>query len=264
VSEPISPELVLVDPELARAERARLLALEYIETTPPPIEPAQTDQASAAHVRALEAQLAALRVHVRELKGEVSALEASHVPQTGSRDIRKRFASAILPISLIANVIFIAVAVAESRSVEPSSVPPASIATTEPDAGAPSAAGDRTARVRLPSGATAPSKPGRSQKRRGTRPSSARWHLTSGEVERRVLALVVQSPKGKLPPSLIDPRTGLAKNGLQAQCRLSGGPRTFRCLVRPTDHTAAEGLHVRYRVDYAGRATLTWYRYRRG
>jgi hypothetical protein len=78
-----------------------------------------------------------------------------------------------------------------------------------------------------------------------------------------VLEEAVQSPRGKLPPSLIDPVTGLAKNGLQAVCRRTS-PRSFLCLVRPARHRPSEGVRVRYRIGAGGRAALTWYAYRRG
>lgn len=53
-------------------------------------------------------------------------------------------------------------------------------------------------------------------------------------VERKVLALVVRSPAGKLPPALIDRQTGLAMNNLQAVCRL--GKASSFCVVRPAQH----------------------------
>jgi hypothetical protein len=63
---------------------------------------------------------------------------------------------------------------------------------------------------------------------------------------------------------LIDPRTGLAKNNLQAVCRHNGEPDSFLCLVRPLRHKPGEGLYVRYRQTRNGRARITWYRYRSG
>jgi hypothetical protein len=79
----------------------------------------------------------------------------------------------------------------------------------------------------------------------------------SAVIERKVLAQIVQAPGGKLPRALIDTATGLAKNGLQAVCRQSGGG--YLCIVRPTQHRAGEGLRVRYRGG-----VFTWYRYRLG
>src|SRR5437588_268353 len=80
-------------------------------------------------------------------------------------------------------------------------------------------------------------------------------------VEQRILALVVQSPTGKLPPTLVDQRTGLAKNNLQAVCN-SAPPSSFLCLVRPARHRPGEGLYVLYRPSRDGRASIAWYPYR--
>jgi hypothetical protein len=83
-----------------------------------------------------------------------------------------------------------------------------------------------------------------------------------GVVERKILALVVQTPS-RLPAALIDKRTGLAKNNLQAVCRpaSSGG---YLCVVRPASHKPGEGLYVRYRVGADGRTSFTWSSYRPG
>jgi hypothetical protein len=76
-------------------------------------------------------------------------------------------------------------------------------------------------------------------------------------VERELLDLVVQSPSTRLPAKLVDPRTGLARNNLQAICHPVGS--RYACLVRPALHRPGEGLVVRY-----GPNGFTWYRYRRG
>jgi hypothetical protein len=83
-----------------------------------------------------------------------------------------------------------------------------------------------------------------------------------GVVERKILALVIQTPS-RLPAALIDKRTGLAKNNLQAVCRRAsaGG---YLCVVRPASHKPGEGLYVRYRVGADGRTSFTWSSYRPG
>ena len=267
MSEPISPELVLVDPKLARAERARLLALDYNETAPD-IDRALPDPTSAAHVRALEAQLAALRVQLRELEGDVHTLEAqvpATMEQPASGWLRKRVASVVLPMSLIVNVILIAVAFAESRVDEPNLAPTSPRTTTSqasslrprhasvPKSHKPKAPSRRAVARAHKTPSTKRAQPGRAVTR----------SVTAGAVERKVLALVIQSPAGKLPSKLIDAKTGLAKNGLQAICRRSAA-RAFACVVRPTHHRPGEGLFVRYRVGGKGRRSFTWHPYRNG
>lgn len=95
-----------------------------------------------------------------------------------------------------------------------------------------------------------------------TRPSTVLGE-TRAMAERKVLALVVQAPAGKLPPALIDRQTGLAKNNLQAICRVNEAS-SFLCVVRPLQHGPKEGLRVRYRPTRNGRGVFTWYRYRDG
>jgi hypothetical protein len=261
--EPISPELVLVDPELGRAERARLRASDRrhagadVETSRPQAEPELSAHPPSLQVRALEAQVRVLEVHVRALEDQVESLESQRPrPASGGwrgalEWPRKRLAPMLLPISLFANAILIAVAVAETRLESPS----VSIGTTS----------ERQA-IPLPRPVTKPhvtSKPPQRGHGSRARRRSAVVRVSAGAVERKVLRIVVQSPAGKLPPALIDPKTGLAKNGLQAVCRLSGG-RSFLCIVRPTRHRPAEGLHVRYRPGRTGQSAFTWYRYRTG
>jgi hypothetical protein len=261
--EPISPELVLVDPELGRVERARLRASDRlhavadVETGRPPAEAELPAQPPALQVRALEAQVRVLEVHVRALEDQVEALESQRPrPASGGwrgalEWPRKRVAPMLLPISLFANAILIAVAVAETRIESPS----VAVDTTSQRQAIP-----------LPRPATNPrvtSKPSPRGDGSRARRRSAAVRVTVGAVERKVLRTVVQSPAGKLPPALIDPKTGLARNNLQAVCRVSGA-RSFLCIVRPTRHRRTEGLYVRYRPRRAGLGAFTWYRYRSG
>jgi alpha-beta hydrolase superfamily lysophospholipase len=77
-------------------------------------------------------------------------------------------------------------------------------------------------------------------------------------IEQQLLQRVVQSPDAHLPRALVDPRTGLALNNLQAVCR-SGSKGRYLCILRPSVHKPGEGLYVRY-----GPGGFTWGRYRRG
>lgn len=64
--------------------------------------------------------------------------------------------------------------------------------------------------------------------------------------ERALLAAVVESPQGRLPRTLINPRTGLARNNLQAVCRPEPGSRAFVCVVQRAGKTPRPLLDVRY------------------
>jgi hypothetical protein len=95
-------------------------------------------------------------------------------------------------------------------------------------------------------------------------PNAPARHPRNPALERKLLNLIIQSPAGKLPRTLIDSKTGLAKNGLQAVCRRASG-RSFLCVVQPARHKPGEGLYVRYRVNRKGNGgRFTWSRYRLG
>jgi hypothetical protein len=284
VLEPISPELVLVDPELARTERTRLLERAQVEAAEPP--------------------------RLRLLPGE--APPPPHAPparsgqQAAHERFGKRVAQVVLVLSLIMNGVLIAVVVSRggaeqaaptpaanemstSIPVAPSTRrrPPATKARSHPARGSPAkttatvtVATTRVVRTPGQPSNTLRSRPrpsagstrtsAQSTPRSGTSvtPRSAVPIDTTAEVEQRVLALIVQSPAGKLPPALIDSETGLAKNNLQAVChrsQLPSGERpAFGCAVRPAQHKPNEGLFVRYQPARNGRDVLTWYRYRSG
>ena len=277
MSEPISPELVLADPELARAERARLLERDRLQGLAELAARSRLErqaESRAAHVRALEAQVITLRGRVRTLEGEVFALEAevsAHREAQPSGAVRRRVVSVVLPISLIANAILIAVAIAASRTDQRSTAPPTAADTKRLELGrvapTPSAGKSRRSklRTRRAKKAATPKKKAATPKKKSAPPAgrhrTAAIAPTVGAVERKVLAVAVQSPTGKLPPRLINRKTGLAKNGLQAICRRST-LRSFLCIVRPPQHRPSEGVAVRYRVTRDGRGVLTWYRYR--
>jgi hypothetical protein len=150
----------------------------------------------------------------------------------------------LLPLSLALNAILIAFAVSDATtSSEPAPAPP-------------------------PLNVTLPGKAGGQQAKGGANPTAATRaarHPRNPALERKLLTTIVQSPAGKLPRGLIDSKTGLAKNGLQAVCRRETGRRTFLCVVQPPKHKPGEGLYVRYRLNRKGKGgSFTWYRYRNG
>lgn len=243
--EPISPELVLVDPDLARVARARL----------PERETAAPDHATTGRP-------------VRPLRqGPEPAAQVPQAPRVESPFLeqrpRRRVAPVLLTISLMANAILIAVAVAGARDNDGTLTLAGAFRTTTIRAG-PSGPSGRSSMTEREASAKKRAVAPRPVRSNQPKSSSKVLRETSGEVERKILNLVIQSPSGKLPPALIDAKTGLAKNGLQAVCTLSGAPRSFLCLVRPAQHKAAEGLYVRYRAGRGGAGVFTWYRYRDG
>ena len=257
VQEPISPELVLVDPELRRELLAQQLGELLLETLPEPApRPTRTEQAPSPVVPALPLSLPVTPMPLSVvLQGPGQAAARSRR--------RRRLSPALLSVSLAVNVIVIALSVSDARIAQTSPSSPLAIdrpaphqlapPTTEPPstkkATRPSAGTTRTTRK------SKPGTPKRAATVRG---------VTRGKVEQKVLNTVIQSPAEKLPRALIDSRTGLAKNGLQAHCRRETGS-SFWCAVRPARHKPGEGLYVRYRLNHKGTGgVFTWYPYRNG
>jgi len=230
--EVLSPELVLVDPELRHRVLAELVQNDALEALaarparayPPPPRPA------AEPLRAPSVE--------HRPTPEASRRRASRWPKA----LRT---PAVLP-GLVGLSIFVALGVSEARVSEPTFA-------TGPTATAPLAP--------LPKAKSRPRakfQPGKRPARR----SRAVTRRSSAAVERDLLARIVRSPAGKIPRALIDPATGLAKNNLQASCRRAAAPGTFVCEVRPLVHKAGEGLTVRYRQIGRRPAEVSWGRYR--
>lgn len=200
--EPISPELALIDPELARNHLAEL-------------------------ERAAEGRAA---------RESVPDPPAASEPRRG-RQVRaspwKAAVGLAVALSLGLNGFFLAVVVAHDRPAPAAQQPAAAVGVLAPPAVPDvSAAG------------TAPVRPG-------------------AAVEQRILSLLVSSPRTRLPAALIDPATGLPKDGLQAVCR-DGPADSQLCLVRPARHRPGEGISVRYTPTPDGRGSFTWSPYRSG
>jgi hypothetical protein len=241
--EPISPELVLVDPELARVARARLPEI--------PLRSAPADVKTSTSV--VEPSPPVMAVEVRPQLPPASVREPRH----------RSLSPVLLLISVFVNIVLISLAVSDARVDQPastSSVPLRAIPQEAPVV-PPTTPRRRSRAAKAPEAGRSASPQGRNRPTKGARAEAVRE--TTGAVERKLLAVVVQSPTGKLPRRLIDEKTGLAKNGLQATCRLSA-TRTFVCVVRPTRHKPREGLYVRYRPGQKGRGVFTWYPYRSG
>jgi hypothetical protein len=254
VLEPISPELVLVDPELGGEVRARLLLDLQLEALAEPL-PKRVEAGEPGPPRKRAAAM--------------PLSEALHRPGTiVSKPRKRRLAPALLSVSLALNVILIALSVSDARVARTSPSPPLAIDTTAPNQLAPAVTAptpsstkksQRRARTAKPA-ATVPVQ----KTKQGARRPSARAREMRGKVEQRVLNTVIQSPAGKLPRALIDSTTGLAKNGLQAYCGRENRSPSFLCVVRPARHKPREGLYVRYWPTRKGPSVFTWYPYRSG
>jgi hypothetical protein len=226
VPEPISPELVLVDPVLARRERARLeenarlqdlfdvgSLRRAVETQPPPVEETVPRRATWRDAAAYS---------------------------------RRRLVPAALMCSLLANGLFVAHVLAR-KGEEATQVAVRMVTLTESAATTPTTS-DAQSRGRESSVAPKVSK--------STPPA------TKGAVERQVVSLILTAPARKLPRNFIDPATGLVKNNVQVVCT-KAKQRSFLCAVRLSRSNVSKAIYVRYRTAKTGRGVFKWYGYRR-
>jgi hypothetical protein len=243
--EPISPELVLVDPELARAERARL-----------------DERARLAELALLDERRSGNTV---EALAEARAPEAAANARTRPVEARVLLAPTLLALGLFVSGVVGAVLLVGNRHTSTQR---------------PRVAGDATAiqtKNRPTIRSNASTEAGRAEELRTTKaavaartrsvvlpaPKSRRRAVrrsTSAVVAGRVLSLVLRSPRSKLPKRLIDPATGLAKTNLQAVCRALQNDGAFLCVLSVPLGGRRQELRVLYRPGSDGRGTLTWYR----
>jgi hypothetical protein len=256
VLEPISPELVLVDPELRRKVLAQLLESLLLEALPEPApRRSQTDPAP----RPVEPAERLPRRPASPMPLSEVLRRPGYVAAKPRR--KRRLAPALLPVSIAVNVIVIALSVSDARIARTSPSSPLAIDPPTPSQLAPPTTKPPTKKAQRPA-ATTQTRTARKSKP-GAPKRSATVRETRGKVEQKVLNTVIQSPAGKLPRALIDSRTGLAKSNLQAVCRLRSGAG-FLCLVRPAQHRTGEGLYVAYKPGKNGKGTFKWYSYRSG
>jgi hypothetical protein len=261
--EPISPELVLVDPELGARVRAS------------PVEDARPYAPDVTRVLTGAAELTA-----RQPVTANGAVPTDACP--GHSSAFKRLGGALLGVSLIVSGFVVAYGVSGSDS-ELSVLVPADVGATVPAAGGGSrrasartldrqrraSVATTTARERSvakprrgPDSSAKRNTPAAPKRRKRAAAVAAAARERSAVVERKLLSVIVQSPTGKLPPALIDKRTGLAKNNLQAVCTRSNDSRSFLCVVRSALQPRAGPVYAFYRPTQKGRGSFMWYRSR--
>jgi hypothetical protein len=234
--EPVSPELVLVDPELARRERARL-----------------EERAELAAI----ANVAALR-RVVEREASPSAAAAPREPEWRSvaEFSRRRLLPAALMLSLFANGLVVAnLVTGVGRGASSQDLAAVRVVTLAQ--GSATSPTTSVASVRRETSAASVSQPAITPE-----PSSLRGGAKAA-VERRLASLIISAPVRRFPRLFVDPSTGLVKNNVQVVCRRRT-PRSFLCVVRLPNRPPNEGLYVRYRRGRNGRGAFTWYGYTPG
>jgi hypothetical protein len=233
--EPVSPELVLVDPDLARRERARLEERAYLEAV-------VAESRRAVETASSTVDVAALRLAVETSSPPVDEmLEEEERWRHVVTFARKRLLPAALLCSLLVNGFLAAQLVGRKGGETATPVAVRMLTSTDELPTAPSTT------------AVAPSTPARTAKSATAKTS----------VERKLVSLIVAAPARKLPPRFVDPTTGLVKNNVQVVCR-PRPRRSFLCAVRVAGDGPAQGIYVRYRMRSDGHAVFKWYGDRTG
>jgi len=224
--EPVSPELVLIDPELARRERARLEEKAYLQSV---------------------LDVAALRRAAESQPPVAEPVRRRGQWRDASTFAKRRLVPAALLCSLAVNGFLVAHFVARSGGQEAAQVAVRMVTLSE------SAPTERAPTVRpVPTVPTVPP----------VSTASTAVPSTKSAVERKVVALILSAPARKLPRAFIDSTTGLVKNNVQVVCRKKQRKRSFLCAVRLPSDSTSKALYVRYRTDKNGRGAFKWYAYK--
>jgi len=221
--EPVSPELVLVDPELARRERARLEERAYLQ--------------EVLDVGALRRALEVERPHLEEIDQR----------RPWRRDLailaKRRLVPAALLCSLLANGLLVARLVAHhSEEATQVAVRAVTLTASSPETTvSPTAAAPTSGRTSQPT------------------TTISRALTAKGAVERKLVSLILSAPARKLPREFIDPTTGLVKNNVQVVCR-KAKVRAFLCVVRLASGSGGhKPLFVGYSIRKNGKGVFNWY-----
>ncbi len=244
ITEPISPELVLVDPELAARARAQL-PLPWIERVP----------AAAPLIKADSSE----STQSRDATGHRRRRRRPGVGRRIATPILVVAAGALTPVVL---------SLFSSDDDRPKLLPQQQSSVASPDerSSAPPAGGVLgEVRSRAPgvSRAREQAVTPRRKERRSARRSPARDRQLASAAEKMILTLLPSAPRRKVPASLVDRRLRVVRTNVQVVCRPTSSRDRLRCIVRPARHRAGEGLSVSYRALPGGGGSIVWGRYRR-
>jgi hypothetical protein len=223
----ISPELVLVDPELAQIERLRL-AEDAVARSAAPIRMAPPPAAAPPRFTRATATV---------------------------RGAAARTMPTLLLLSLLLNLLFAAALFAgDSNAPTLENTPPATN---------PSTVTKPPSRPPAPSTTVETAPHGTNAAPAGKPATHLFTPAAKADAERAVLSLVARrAANGNAPKALVDPTTGLLKNNVLAVCRPGKGG-SFTCVVHPPQERPRGGLYVRYRPAAGGRPVrITWLGYR--
>jgi hypothetical protein len=246
-AEVISPELVLVDPELARRERARLEEKAKLGALPPTwryalpalVETAPGEERSDSWLNWREAA----RVSKKRLVP--AALMCSlFVNGYLAAELLGRTGSDATPAA-------VGMSVPTESSVALTASPASSVPTR-------TAAPIRTEAPKPKVGAQKPKVRAQKLKVGAQKPKPKVKLPAASVVERRLLLSMIGSPGQGVPARFLDPRTGSVKNNVQVACRRQTS--SFLCAVRLPSSTQNGVVYVRYSQTRNGNGVFHWRR----
>ena len=243
--EPVSPELVLIDPELARRERARLEEKAYLR--------------SVLDVPALRRA-----VEVQPPPDEEAGREPRWFGATTFA--RRRVVQAALLSSLLVNGFFVADLVTRdgdaATQVAVRMVTVTEVASTSSAVSTmPTGTQEGSSSSEVSTTASSPFLGSTGEQKVPRAKASATHLLAKSIVERKVVSLILTAPARKLPRDFIDASTGLVKNNVQVVCRKRKNA-AFLCAVRLPSAGTSKALYVRYSAGKDGKGDFRWYGYR--
>jgi hypothetical protein len=237
----ISPELVLVDPELARRERDRLeekAKFDALLTTwgyalPALVEPAPSEERSDSWLNWREAaRVSRKRLLAAALMGSLFVsgyLAVELLGRIGSD------ATSDAVVMVVRTESSAALTASPAESVQSRTAVPIRTEARKPKVKARNAApirtGARKPKVKLPAASV---------------------------VERRLLLSMITAPGRDVPARFLDRRTGSAKNNVQVACRRQTS--SFLCAVRLPSSTQNAVVYVRYSQTRNGNGVFHWRR----
>jgi hypothetical protein len=241
LSEPISPELVLVDPELARIAREALPEasppVERLQLVPRPVAPAPVGHEPSP--------LAAPPPLPLPLPSALPPYEAPPVARRVPEWLRLLLAVALggLAVAAVPPV---------AHRVGDAVTPPGPVVAERPAQTVPPTTRSPKSTVSKPGHARTVGQP-----HAHARTDSA--VRAKRRAERLVLSGLATAKKGSVPARLLDPATGLVKTNVQVSCTPTcTSVSVFDCLVRAGDASPGAGLVVGCRLLPGDRAELSW------
>jgi hypothetical protein len=270
-SHEISPELVLVDPELAVIARASLAQRAEKPTPPVLATPAAPPEAPAAVplYYALDTPRVVHSPAARVAEPPPAAeprLRGWEAVLAAASHLFSLVTPAMLFLSFLVNLALAGVLLASGGDVpqlgpEPAVVQPVSTEAPAPIGETPAVeqtsappSSQVTERARTRPGTKAKAKAGRA------RAAQARARAKAS-AERTVLTLLQTAPKARIA-ALIDPRSGLLKNNVQAVCQRRPAKLVTRfvCAIRVAGAPRRSAVYMRYSVKQGGGWSVTWLR----